>query len=256
MRPGRAAVCAGKVFHRRTTPALHEFTNPVGYVWLDPDRPDDLCRSHPLWSSTRPSPARFRRHDYGLRVDGSLADSVRDDLASVLGERPAGSVRMLTQVRRCGWLFNPITVYLAWTDDECDPAGAVLEVTNTPWKERVRYPVPLWREGQWLIASTDKVLHVSPFLDESHRYDLRLRGDDGHIEFGLDVVPDGMEDPIVVTGLTVERVPATRSALTRALFRPALSTHRVSWGIHWQALRLWLKRVPFVPHPRKREVTA
>ncbi len=256
MRPGGAAVCSGTVYHRRNVPTRNEFTYPVGYVWIDPDHPDRLCREHPLWSATRTAPARFRRSDYGLEATGSLAESVRDDLTPVLQERPAGAVRMLTQVRRFGWLFNPITVYLAWTDDDADPAGAVLEVTNTPWKERLRYPVRLWRRGDWLTATTDKVLHVSPFLDESQRYDIRVRGDDDRIEFGIDVVPDGMDEPIVVTGLTTERVPATRSALSRALVRPFLSTHRVSWGIHWQALKLWWKRVPFVPHPRKREVPA
>ena len=256
MRPGGAAVCTGTVYHRRNLPTRHEFTYPVGYVWVDPDHPDRLCDRHPLWSAARAAPARFRRSDYGLDPTGSLAESVRDDLAPVLRERPAGAVRMLTQVRRFGWLFNPITVYLAWTDDDADPVGAVLEVTNTPWKERLRYPVRLWRQGDWLTATTDKVLHVSPFLDETQRYDIRVRGDDDHLEFGIDVVPDGMDEPIVVTGLSTERAPVTRPALTRALVRPLLSTHRVSWGIHWQALKLWWKRVPFVPHPRKREAPA
>ena len=250
--PGGPAVCDGTVFHRRSTPAQHEFRNRVSYVWLDPDDPESLTGTHPLWSATRIAPARFRRSDYGASPTGSLADAARDELAPVLGGRPDGPVRMLTQVRRGGWLFNPITVYVAWGPDDGDPVGAVLEVTNTPWKERHRYPVALVRDGAWLRSDVRKELHVSPFLDEAHRYDLRLRGGDGRLHLRLDVIPDGAEHAILETGLSVERAPADRRTLTAALLRRAGSTHRVSLGIHWQALRLWLKRVPFVPHPAKR----
>jgi DUF1365 family protein len=272
-------VCTGTVFHRRATPQVHEFRNPIGYVWLDPDRPGDLCAAHPWWSATRPAPARFRRRDYGSTATGSLADAARDDLAAVLDRRPKGDVRMLTQIRQWGWVFNPITVYVVWDapadpadrtdgstdadrvfDDLADPSGElvgiVLEVTNTPWKERHRYPVALRREGDWFVGSADKQLHVSPFLDESHRYDIRLRGGIERIELAIDVVPDGADVPAVATALDVGRRPATRAELSGALRRPLASTHRVSWGIHVQALRLRLKRVPFVVHPRKREAVS
>jgi DUF1365 family protein len=268
MTPGPAAVCPGTVYHRRGAPSVHEFTYPVSYVWLDPDRPDQLCDAHPWWSAAHPAPARFRRRDYGVRATGSLTDAALDELTPVLGGRPAGPVRMLTQTRRWGWLFNPITVYVVWDDgasedasedvatSTTDPVGLVLEVTNTPWKERVRYPVRLGRHGDWLVGATDKRLHVSPFLDEAHRYDIRLRSDDGGLELSIDVVPHGAESPVVRTSLDVERRPADRAALSSALAHPAASTLRVSLGIHVQALRLWLKRVPVVAHPRKREVVS
>jgi DUF1365 family protein len=276
MRSGGPAVCTGTVFHRRAAPQVHEFRNPIGYVWIDPDRPDDLCAAHPWWSATRPAPARFRRRDYGSTATGSLADAARDELATVLDHRPTGDVRMLTQVRRWGWLFNPITVYVVWdapinrADDSSDadrvfddladpsnePVGVVLEVTNTPWKERCRYPVALRWDGDSFVGSADKRLHVSPFLDESHRYDVRLRGGIERIELAIDVVPEGADVPIVVTALDVDRRAATRDELARALRQPVASTHRVSWGIRVQALRLWLKRVPFVVHPRKREAVS
>ncbi|HSJ92237.1 MAG TPA: DUF1365 family protein [Ilumatobacter sp.] len=258
--PGGAAVCDGTVFHRRTMPSRHEFRYGVSYVWLDPDEPESLTAAHPLWSATRPAPARFRRRDYGATRHGSLADAARDELTPVLGHRPGGPVRMLTQVRRWGWLFNPITVYVVWddlrdgvtADEHADPVGLVLEVTNTPWKERHRYPLALARDGHWLRTGTDKQLHVSPFLDEQHRYDVRLRGTGERLHLRIDVVPQGAERPILETGLSIGRAAADRRSLTTALFRHVASTHRVSLGIHWQALRLWAKRVPFIPHPSKR----
>lgn len=267
MRPGAAALCPGTVRHRRTRPQVHAFEEPVAYVWLDPDRPDEITDRHPLWSSRRPAPVRFRRRDYGPPDDASsLGDQVRTELERVTGRRPDGPVRMLTQLRTWGWLFNPITVYVAWDRDDPDrPVGAVLEVTSTPWKQRVRYATALETavDGA-LTATVDKVMHVSPFLDEDAVYDLRIlnggrpgSGPDS-LRIAIDVRPgDGSEqppaDPILCTALEVDRVPATRRAMTRRLRR--FPTHRVSIGIHREAARLWAKRVPFVPHPSKRAMT-
>jgi uncharacterized protein len=170
---------------------------------------------------------------------------------------------MLTQVRRWGWLFNPITVFLVWDVDAALPAvalpvAAVLEVTNTPWKERHRYAVALQQAGDHLGALTarvDKSLHVSPFLDEAFEYAIRISGDDGdspRFELGIDVVRPGTDRAVVATALQVVRRPADRAALTRSLATRFAPTQRVSFGIHAQAARLWAKRVPIVAHPRTR----
>lgn len=257
MRAGGPAVCGGTVLHRRLRPTVHEFSYPLSYVWLDPDDPGSLCDLHPMWSARRMAPARFRRSDYGTAAHGSLADGARRDLAAVLGRAPLGEVRLLTQIRRWGWLFNPISVFVVWDADPDRPAGAILEVTNTPWKERHRYPAALTEpdDDGWMTAAVDKQLHVSPFLDESFRYDVRLRGSDDAVELELDVVgPD--DRPTVLTAMSLERRPATRARLTESLRHNPVPTHRVSAGIHTQALRLWRKGVPFVAHPAKREAVS
>ena len=41
--------------------------------------------------------------------------------------------------------------------------------------------------------------------------------------------------------------------LARVLWRYPLMTAQVIAGIHWQALRLWLKRTPVHDHPSTRE---
>ena len=265
MRPGLPAVCSGHVAHRRHLPKVHEFRYPVSYVWLDPDAPGDLCRHHPLWSSTHPSPARFRSLDYGDGSTLSLGDQVRDELCPAVGRRPVGQVRMLTQLRRWGWLFNPITLYVAWDADAETPAGAVLEVTNTPWKERHRYAVALDAvdrpngETVGFAARVRKVLHVSPFLDEEFDYVINFAAidlpadDSDSLDLTIDVVTPDTDEAVLTTRLQLERVPASRRSLGIALRRNVAPTHRVSMHIYAQAAILWVKRVPFVAHPRKRK---
>jgi DUF1365 family protein len=250
------ALCPGTVWHHRAWPAEHRFETRVSYVWLDPDRPDALTAAHPLWSHRRPAPARFRAIDYGANRHVQLGEQVRRRLEPVLGRRPDGPLRMLTQVRRWGWLFNPITLFVVWNADDLDtPVGAVIEVTNTPWKERHQYAVALARDpagADRFTAEMPKVLHVSPFLDEQWDYVVRLSsGDPGSIALEIDVMARDSDEVIVSTMLRVDRTPVTAGSLTRALVT-AFPTHRVSAGIHLQAARLWRKRVPFVAHPSKR----
>ncbi|NNF55410.1 MAG: DUF1365 family protein [Acidimicrobiales bacterium] len=256
MEPGPAALCEGTVWHRRSRPAVNEFTYQVSQVWIDPERPEALTSRHPLWSSTRFAPARFRRKDYGPGTEGSIGQYVRNAVAPLLGHQPTGPIRMLTQIRRWGWLFNPITMYVVWDAAGTEPVAAVAEVTNTPWKERTHYPLLLERQetGVW-SATFDKSLHVSPFLGQDYFYNLRIIDRAPELELHIDVCSPDTDEPIVQTAVRVTRTEPTPGALTRSLFRHALSTRRVSFGIHSQALRLGLKRVPFVPHPKRHSPT-
>jgi DUF1365 family protein len=199
------------------------------------------------------APGRFRRSDYGLEPTGSLVEQVRTELAPVLGYHPSGPVRMLGQARRWGWMFNPITLFIAWHTDPDTPVGAVAEVTNTPWKERTHYPLELTSvDSRCWRSDFAKTLHVSPFLDEDFEYRLVITDRDPNLEIRLDVFRPDAKEPIVETAVLVTRSEPTSSALTRTLTRGAFSTRIVSLGIHAQAARLAAKRVPFVPHPRKR----
>jgi DUF1365 family protein len=272
---GPAALALGRVTHRRHGPVDHRFDYPMTQIWIDPDDPDALFDRHRLWSRRHPSPVRFRRRDYLDGTDRPLGPAVRAILRDALGRPVDGPLRMLTQPRVWGWLFNPLTVYLAWDDGRADPTAALLEVSNTPWKERRGYPLALEPadpahpgEGRGVRSVFAKALHVSPFLDLDHRYELglRARGDAPTLELTLDVHPtgDGAADlaradrgngpaPILETRLTSHLLPAdepsTARSMTEVLRPDRLPTHRVSAGIHRQAFALWRKQVPFVPHP-------
>ena len=265
---GEAGLAIGQVAHRRHRPAPHRFTYDLTQIWIDPDRPGELFDQHRLWSHRRPAPVRFRRRDHLDGGDGPLGVAIRHALIPALGREPGGALRTLTQPRVWGWLFNPLTLHLAWDGDGTgeDPVAALLEVTNTPWKQRHLYPVALTRLGDQLVSRFAKRLHVSPFLDQAKIYELRLRGGDGGrmIDMTLSVhptpspgdqppeLPADLGDPVLETHLSTELVGADRRAMTAVLRPDRLPTHRVSFGIHRQALALWRKGVPFVPHPDRR----
>lgn len=234
--------------HRRNTPTEHAFSQRVSMVWIDPDAPDELFGRHWLSSCTGPAPLRFRASDHGTPGAPFGSRAVRDELAPILGRTCDGPVRMLTQPRRWGWVFNPLTLYFAWPAHGVGPIGVVAEVTNTPWKQRHRYAIALGGDRDTRSASFPKAMHVSPFLDNDHHYLLRVRSDESRLRIDLDVVAHD-QTTVLETRLVVDRRSPTRRQIRRFALSDPLAAYRVSTGIHLNAARLWRKKVPFVTHP-------
>ena len=261
MRAGEAALCNGQVWHRRNRPVVHEFTYGASHIWVDPNHPEALTSLSPLWSTNRLGPAQIRRADYGAEPTGNINEQLRDLVEPVLGYRPAGAVRMLSQARRWGWLFNPITVFVLWDENPDVPVAAIAEVTNTPWKERRQYPLPLVPApsnspgASAFYVDFDKDLHVSPFLEMNFRYRLTLEAQADELSLRIDVNDVDSGQPIVETALVVERTTPTSATLNRSAFVDALRTRQVSAGIHAQALKIARKGIPFVTHPKKKTRT-
>jgi DUF1365 family protein len=236
-----SALYEGTVRHRRHGPVEHEFETRVLMALLDLSEIDRLVAAMPLWSSGRGAPVQVRRRDWFDGTERPLAPAIRDLVEDRSGRRPAGRIRMLTQLRTLGWLFNPLTIYFC--DDELGrPHSIVLEVTNTPWHER-----------QWYVldahapAPFDKALHVSPFLPMD--VDYRFWGDPPgeQIRLGLDVVAG--DATVFDADLRLERIQLTPLRALAALACHPGSTLKVSAAIRYQAARLWAKGAPYHRHP-------
>lgn len=254
MKPGNAAICFSKVSHVRQSPKEHKFINRLTQIWIDPDKPAELFKNRFIWSLNRFSPARFKQSDYLLGKGGSMNTTIRDLLEQQLGKKYSGPIRMLSQPRLWFWLFNPITIYFIWSNDD-QLEAALLEVTNTPWKERHHYAVELEKtdDNTW-TSEFKKEMHVSPFLEMPYNYQLTVKSyNASEFRVLLNLVDQLQQNkPKLLTNLKVNMLEPTNSHLSKAIYTRPFSTHMTSFSIHFQALRLWLKRVPFVKHPSKK----
>jgi DUF1365 family protein len=97
----------------------------------------------------------------------------------------------------------------------------------------------------------DKVFHVSPFCstDGQYRFRFMRSHNDGGEHIIARVDHDDADGPLIETSLSGTLQPVTPTSLRRALLRYPALTLGVVARIHWQALRLWLKRVPFRHKP-------
>lgn len=232
-----SAIYEGRVAHHRRDPIDHAFSYPICMLLLDLDELDLLDR-HPLWSTTRPAPGRFRREDHLGDPSVPLDVAVRDEVERQTGTRPDGPVRMLETPRTFGHAFNPVRFYYCG-----DPADVVLaEVTNTPWGETHCYVLD--PDG----GQAEKAFHVSPFMSMEHAYTWRLSepGERLHVEINS----DGSNGRRAFDAtLALQRRPLDNPGLTRVLTRHPAATVTTLARIYAQALRLKLKGAPYFPHP-------
>ena len=238
--------------HHRLSPRVHRFEYGIFLACLDLGELGKLDQGLRIFRWNRPGLVSFRDADhFGMR-DAAHPIPAREALARWLAGQgiplPADArVRLLTFPRVLGYVFNPVRFYFVEAHDGA-PIVAVAEVGNT-FGEQKPYVVPLEGtpsdgKGARFRVVVPKHFYVSPFSALDLSFDFRL-GDPGErLTIGVNDV-DGGGRTVLVSTLTGTRVPLTDGSLMRLLARYPLVTLRTITLIHWQALRLWLKRLPW-----------
>lgn len=227
----------GHVMHERVRPQRNRFTYPVFYLRLDLDRLQD-CNS--FWFGVdRRRLLSLRTRDYGPRDGSSLADWMRA-LLREHGIAADGRIWLQTFPRIAGFAFNPVSFWHCH-DAQGKLCAVLAEVNNTFGASHCYLLRVNLKDGR---AESAKQLHVSPFCRVEGHYRFRFRlGETSHATSIDYHDADGL---LIKTAVAGKPQPLCDAALLRALLRQPLLCVGVVARIHWQALRLWLKGVPFL----------
>jgi uncharacterized protein len=244
-----SALYTGVLRHRRFAPRGHEFSYRLFMVYVDLAELQQVFRGRWLWSAAHPAIAWLRRGDYLGDPAIPLDTAVRDRVAAEIGTRPTGPIRVLTHLRYCGFAFNPVTFYYCYDREDRRVQHIVAEITNTPWNERHAYVLPDVGDAPVLRHRLAKQFHVSPFMPMNLSYDWRFSQPGERLSVHMQDLEEDRK--IFDATLTLERREISSASLAIALIAFPFMTLRVVGAIYWQALRLWLKRIPFHSHPER-----
>jgi DUF1365 family protein len=233
-----SAIYTGTLVHSRREPQRNSFRYPISFFLLDLDELPELERRLSLFSVNRRNLITLRDKDH---FDGTRP--VKEAAVRFCAERgvEVDRVLMLAQLRLFGYVFNPVTFHWCYGPDG-ELACMIAELNNT-FGERL----PELLRGPSLAYEHDKRLHVSPFfgLDQAYRY--AFSEPEQEVWARVHVRENG-RTPLTAV-LHGHRQELTNATLARALVRYPLQPMQVTALIHWQAVRLWAKRVPFHHKP-------
>lgn len=243
---------SGTIGHCRHMPAVNKFRYQLFMLYLDLDELDSLFDKYWLWSSKRINFAWFKRADHSGDPQQPLSETIRDLVSKKTGHRPTGPIRLLTNLRYLFYKSNPVSFYYCFAADGKTVQNIVAEVTNTPWGERYCYVLgddekiaPPTADNN-LHYRTDKRFTVSPFMPMDMHYQFEFSLPTEQLKVKMQNHRQGQR--VFDVELDMAAKPITSATLAKQLFKLPLMTAKVTAAIYWQALKIALKRVPFLGH--------
>lgn len=250
LRPA-ATLYSGTVMHARLQPFGHRFEYKVFSLLLDIDRLDEAQKASKFFSINRRNVASFYEADH---IDARVSEPARgirtyiDTLYERAGIKRPARVELLAYPRMFGHAFNPISLYYGY-DDSGALTAMIYEVRNT-FGERHTYVCAV-EQGELTDAglrqSRTKLFHVSPFIGMKARYDFRLVPPAERLNFRI--MEHDENGPLLSATFHATAEPLTSKSLGLALLRIPFLGVKIVAGIHFEALRLWVKGAKFHRSP-------
>lgn len=240
-----ASLYFGKVVHERQRPRKHRLRYRVFSMLVDVDELESLSATHKLFSYNASGLFSIKDSDHGTRPNLTMATWARQELERTGLEEAGHHITVLCYPRIFGYVFNPLSVYFCHA--ESGTLSAIIYEVHNTFGERYSYVIPVDEEVRKVIRQTgDKEFFVSPFIPMDCIYKFRVQPPDSVVRVVMRVEDcDGL---LLAASFSAKQKAFSDRLLLAALFRFPLMTIKVIAGIHWEALKLWRKKIPYLEH--------
>jgi uncharacterized protein len=251
------------VMHRRRVAPLYRFVYRIFFLLLDVDALDATARRLRWFSHNRFNLFSLYDRDYGGAQAGGLRAWAERVCATRAIDLAGGRIRLLTQPRMFGWAFNPVSF---WYCEHADGRlRAIIAEVNNTFGERHSYVLTAadCAEGASgggvlpyeVVLHKEKCFHVSPLFDLEGRYHFQFSEPGERIRVVLHETREGR--PLIDTTVAGAGMPLSDASLLQQLLKMPVQALKVVAGIHWQALKIWLRGARFhkKPPPPGLEIT-
>lgn len=236
------------IFHKRITPKENSFSYRVFYICFDIEKISEL--SNKIFSVNKFNLFSFYFKDHGKK-DGSSLKNWADNLFNQQGIKNYNRIFLHTHPRILGYVFNPVSFWFC-VDEDNNLRAVLFEVNNT-FNQHHSYLV--YNENHQIITNDqwfncDKKFYVSPFFEIVGNYKFRVNFSQNKIAVWIDYFIEG-EKNLLTSVISYDIIPFTKSRIIPIIVKSPLLVFKVIFLIHWQALKLFLKKIKFVTNPNK-----
>ena len=245
-------IYVGTVMHQRHKPKKHILRYRVFSMLLNLEELPSLGRRFRFFSHNAFNLFSIYDKDFGGGDGTSLLEYARSQLEQYGLGNVDGPVMLLAYPRILGFVFNPLSVYYCF--HQSGELGACLYEVNNTFGQRHSYLIPInHKDPKVSIHRCRKNFYVSPFINMDVSYEFKVEAPEQRLVLSIGEYDDhGKLLDAVFSGK--ERAISDGVLLKMFITHP-LMTLKVVAGIHWEALKLWLKKIPLVPRPAPPENT-
>jgi DUF1365 family protein len=248
MKPATSGIYECEVMHCRQKPRQKSFTYRVFMLDVDLD-------AFPKVTGLGHNHFNLFSIDDEDHIDLGLQGGIRANLLEWLSRQgreitPDARIRLITFPRVFGYGFNPVSFY--YLSKSCgEPLFAVAEVVNT-FREMKLFIIDGMSGDGGFQRALPKNFYVSPFSDPGDVFDFRLGPHGGHWKVNIDDIKDG--EKILISSVRGEARELTSLRLLWYAFKYPLLSLKIIGLIHWHAMLLWMRRVPYFRKSGRRDV--
>lgn len=249
-----SSIYLGNINHRRLSPKTHSFNYALYMLALDINEIEKRQSPSWLFGFSTFHPLRFVEKDYLRSEPGTLNQRIRNKVNELADDIDISRIIMLVQVRCFGIYFSPANFYFCYDQNE-NCTHMLAEVSNTPWNERHYYLVNLQNKDEMV---SEKTFQVSPFMDLDMSYFWQVKPPSNNndklainIESKRENLQSGKMDKLFDVSLRLHKKEFTHKSLLRVWCQLPVMTIKVVFSIYWQALKLFIKGIPFIGYQKK-----
>ena len=235
-----------EVMHQRLSPRKNAFKYDVYYLGIPLSQIESNAVSEIL-NLNRFGLHSFYEKDHGYRDGTSLKAWLYDMFDTYKFEKPK-EVFLISMPRILGYVFNPVSFWFCWNSK--DELYAVVSEVNNTFGETHSYLTYLDDKDTNGDYVAKKVFHVSPFLEREGYYDFQFSLSDDSIKIHINLF-DSNKEKILLTSLSGKFDDLNSMSLKRAFFRVPFATMKSIFLIHFQAVKLLLKKIKFISKPKQ-----
>lgn len=249
MKLQHSCIYQGIVWHQRHQPKIHAFQYRLFMMYVDIDELEQTFKPFWLWGVNKPSFASFQRKDHYGDTKTTLSSSIRRLVLQQTQQRVEGPIYLLTQFRILGYAFNPLSLYFCFDMSGEELTHIVAEVSNTPWNEQHCYVLtPSQKNSVVFQDQHEKSFHVSPFMHEDMQYRWKISQPKERLEVQIENLIGN--EILFSARMNLERKKLNACNLRSTLCNFPLMSFKLIMAIYWEALKLFLKGIKYVPYKK------
>ena len=237
-----SSIYNGHVIHKRFWPKKHFFKYKVFSLLIDLSELYQLEKELTLFSYNKFNVLSFYDIDHGPRDGSSLIDWVKENMTKNNINTDGITIKLLCYPRIWGYVFNPLSVFFVY-DKNSNLVSILYEVKNT-FNEQHTYIFKLQKTEKLIEHSCRKKFHVSPFIEMNCTYYFKIAKPGEKISVYIDQYDN--ENKLLVALQEGIKVILNNKNLIKVFFSHPMMSFKIILAIHFEAFKLWIKRIKFV----------